>query len=432
MPSLAGLRGKLRGVYYGWWVLAATFLMGTISNGVFVHSNAIFFRPIRQELGLSSAQASIIFGIARAEAGLSGPIVGPLIDRFGARPLIIVGGMLAGMGFIVLHRVDSYLAFVLVFVLMVSLGRSSGFAQALVSAVNTWFVGRRALAMSIVAAGFSTGGVAILPLVTLGVDTIGWRDVMLYSGLLVLIAAVPLGMVVRRSPESMGIAPEGMEQVTTGAPAGAGASAGVGAAEEFSVGEALRTGTFWVYLAGTVIRVGLWGGLSVHAVEIMFEEGIAPRTAGFMFSFMFFLVIPMRLGMGLLGMRLPVQRLIFMGQWSAALSLVVLLLLDGNLAVFIFIFLWAIEQGTWGLNWTLLGDFFGRKRFSTLMGIMAMAFNLGMLVLPIFAGWVVDRTGSYKLVLVTFAPLYVLGGLLFLVVRKPAPPHRKSLARGVQ
>ena len=59
--------GKARGAYYGWRVLASTFLLGAVSGGIFSHSNGIFFGPIKQDLGLSSAQASLIFSLTRAE-----------------------------------------------------------------------------------------------------------------------------------------------------------------------------------------------------------------------------------------------------------------------------------------------------------------------------------------------------------------------------
>ena len=72
-----------------------------------------------------------------------------------------------------------------------------------------------------------------------------------------------------------------------------------------------------------------------------------------------------------------------------------------------------------------LADFFGRKTFATLMGIMSTCSNIGMLVSPIYAGWLFDKTNSYVMVLLTFAPLYGLSGLLYLIMRKPASPRRQ-------
>ena len=115
---------KVRGAYYGWWVLAATFVLGTLSGGIFSNSSGIFFGPIQRDLGLSSAKTSLIFSLARAEGSIAGPIVGRLVDRFGSRPMIAFGGLLASGGFIALHWVHDYVLFVVIFVGVVGVGRA--------------------------------------------------------------------------------------------------------------------------------------------------------------------------------------------------------------------------------------------------------------------------------------------------------------------
>lgn len=101
-----------------------------------------------------------------------------------------------------------------------------------------------------------------------------------------------------------------------------------------------------------------------------------------------------------------------------------MLLIDGNLGVYLFIALMALEQGGSTLNWVALGNFFGRAHFGALMGIISTCFNAGMLASPIYAGWVFDRTDSYAWVLLTFLPMYLASAVLFLVVKKPALPSR--------
>ena len=71
----------------------------------------------------------------------------------------------------------------MIFVGVVSTGKSAGLGQVLLSSVNRWFVRKRALAMSMCVIGFSSGGAVLSPLITVGVHAIGWRDVMPYSGI---------------------------------------------------------------------------------------------------------------------------------------------------------------------------------------------------------------------------------------------------------
>ena len=407
---------KARGVYYGWWVLSATFVLGVLSGGIFSHSNAIFFGPIKRDLGLNSAQTSLIFSLARAEGSFAGPIVGRLVDRFGSRPMIIAGGLVASSGFIMLHWVDSYLVFVLVFVGVVATGKSTGLGQVLLSAVNQWFIRRRSLAMSICITGFSSGGAVLLPLITIGVNSIGWRDVMLYSGIFMGIAVIPLASLVQHSPERMGIEPD------LPLPEKEGGQEPQVPVVDFTVRQALRTRAYWILFSGSMLRITLWGIISVHSVEMFVWKGMSQETAGLMFSLMFFLSIPMRLVAGFLGDRVPLQPMMSGGMVAAALAALAMLVVDGNTGVYLFVLLMAMEQGGSTLNWVALGNFFGRTSFATIFGIMSVAFNLGMLVSPIYAGILFDRTDSYTLVLVSCLPIYVISGVFFLIVKKPKAP----------
>ncbi|MEE8465732.1 MAG: MFS transporter, partial [Dehalococcoidia bacterium] len=281
---------------------------------------------------------------------------------------------------------------------------------------NRWFIRRRSIAMSICITGFSSGGAVLLPLITIGVHTIGWRDVMLYSGIFMGITVIPLAAMVRHSPERMGIEPDLPLPTAEGDPAPRVEIV------DFTVRQALRTRSYWILFAGSVLRITLWGAISVHTVEMFVWKGMSQEMAGLMFSLMFLLSIPLRIIVGLLGDRFPLQPMMGGGMVSAALAILAMLLLDGNIAVYLFVVLMAMEQAGSTLNWVALGNFFGRTSFATLMGIISMAFNLGMLISPIFAGIVFDRTDSYALVMVTFLPIYLASGVFFLIVRKPSAP----------
>ncbi|MCH2503030.1 MAG: MFS transporter [Dehalococcoidia bacterium] len=405
---------KARGAYYGWWVLGATFVLGVLSGGIFSHSNAIFFGPIKRDLGLNSTQTSLIFSLVRAEGSFAGPIVGRFVDKFGARPMIIFGGLLASAGFMALSWVHNYVLFVVIFVGMVGVGKSSGLGQVLISAVNRWFIRRRSLAMSICITGFASGGAVLLPLISIGVSTIGWRDVMLYSGIFMAVIVVPLALLVRHSPEQMGIEPD--------LPRPEDDTATQTSLVDFTVRQALRTRSYWILFTGSVLRITMWGAISVHAVEMFVWKGMSQGEAGLMFSLMFFLSIPMRLAAGYLGDHIPLQPMMGGGMVAAGLAVVAMLVMDGNTAVYLFVVLMAVEQGGSTLNWVALGNFFGRTSFATLMGIISTAFNLGMLVSPIYAGYMFDRTGSYTVVLISFLPIYLASGVFFLMTRKPEAP----------
>ena len=101
-------------------------------------------------------------------------------------------------------------------------------------------------------------------------------------------------------------------------------------------------------------------------------------------------------------------------------------MLEGTLAVVVFMLALAVVEGITSANWILVSDYFGRARFATIMGVMSVFHNVGLFVSPIFSGWIRDQTGSYDLVMVTFMPIFVLGSIAFVLARKPALPQESS------
>ncbi|MDH4267033.1 MAG: MFS transporter, partial [Deltaproteobacteria bacterium] len=78
-------------VFYGWWIVALGSLINAVGVGIIYHSFTVFFLPLKRDLEVSSAAISLLFGAARLEGGIEGPVVGHLIDRFGSRRLILIG-----------------------------------------------------------------------------------------------------------------------------------------------------------------------------------------------------------------------------------------------------------------------------------------------------------------------------------------------------
>ena len=130
-------------IFYGWWVVVVSCFVGMFGNGSISQGFPRFFTPIQTDLGLTSAQMSLVFSLARAEGSAGGPLIGWAVDRFGARPMVLGGGLMVGIGTIFLSRADTYWELLVLFSGIISLGKSAGFGQTLMAAVNQWFVRRR-------------------------------------------------------------------------------------------------------------------------------------------------------------------------------------------------------------------------------------------------------------------------------------------------
>ncbi len=419
MASIAALRSRFAGIYPGWWVLGACCFLALFPGAIFSYGFPVFYIPIREELMLTDTQVSLIFALSRGEAGIGGPIVGWMVDKFDSRPIVLVFGLMAGVGVIILAGVDGYWIFVLVYVGVVSVGNNSGFGQTFLAVTNRWFVRRRAVGMTIVITAYTAGGAMLIPVLSRGIEALGWRDVMLYTGIFVVVAVVPFAMLIRRSPESMGIdlaeAGEAVEQTA------ATTSSARASGRDFTVGEALRTPTYWFILAASALRISVTSGVLVHAIPIMVWKGTSEQAGADVMALLFFVSIPARLLIGFSGLRLPGQGVLGVGMAVGAVSLLALNLVPGIWIVFPFVAGMAILEGASVLNWVLVGNIFGRRSFATLTGIISVFYSAGMMLSPLFLGWMVDRTGGYTESLLILTGLYAASAALFAVARAPRP-----------
>ena len=405
--------------FYGWWIVAVASIMGMFGNGAISSGFPRFFEPIRLDLGISSARMGLVFGLARAEGGMGGPLVGWLVDKFGARPLIFIGGLTAGIGLMLLSRADTYWELVFLFAGVVSVGKTAALGQTLMAVVNQWFIRRKALALSTLMTAFAAGGAFVVLLLDLGISHLGWRDTLFFTGMFIVFLTLPVSLVVRSRPEDIGLRPDGDAPLVRSA---TGAEQPVPAETDFMVRQAMRTATFWLMLGGIITRVTATNAIIVHIFPILALKGLDTSTATVFVSAMFFLAIPLRFLLGVAGGRFAPRKMLFWGMNLGAVGLFALWGIPGIPGVIVFVVGLAVVEGITSVNWLMVGDYFGRSRFASLMGAMSVFHNIGLFIAPIFAGWVVDRTGSYELVLLTFAPMFVLSAVFFALARRPVLP----------
>ena len=418
MASIAAVRRRLTAIYPGWWVVGACCFLGLFPGAIFSYGFPVFYIPIREDLMLSDTQVSLIFALARGEAGVGGPIVGWMVDRFDSRPIVLAGGLMAGVGLLFLAWIDGYWLFVVVYVGIVSVGHNSGFGQTFLAVINRWFVRRRAVGMTLMITSYTVGGAMLIPVLSRGVEALGWREVMLYTGIFVAVIVIPFSLLVRRSPESADIdlvdAGEVVEPTD-------GNSSVQASTYDFTVREALLTPAYWCILWGSTFRISVTLGILVHAIPIMVWKGTTEQTGADLTALLFFISIPARLFIGFSGLRLPGQGVLGVGMAAATAGLLALVLVPGIWIIYPFAVGIAIQEGAAVLNWVLVGNLFGRRNFATLTGIISVFYSAGMMLSPLFLGWMVDRTGGYTDALLILTSLYAAGGVLFAIARPPKP-----------
>lgn len=380
-----------RKIFYGWWIVGACFFVGLYTHGAVSFGFTALFEPVQKEFGWSYAQISLAASLRGMESGILAPVMGLLVDRWGPRKLLAIGAFLFGLGLIVLMFVNSlamlYAAFALISIGMASLGSTVLFA-----AVINWFRKRVSFALSIVTAGFAFGGL-LVPLVTILIDTFGWRHAMLYMGVGTWVTCLPAALLVRHKPEQYGYKIDG--EPITGHHGKAKAEATESAIPARRI---LMSSTFWHVAPALLYQTLVISAVNTHAMPYLTTISV-PRTAASLVAS----AIPVmsmfgRLGFGWVGDRMDKRKVITIGFIMMGLGLLVYSLV--GFSIWLLVPSVLLIGGGWGgsavMRPAMLGEYFGRRSFGTVHGFTAGLMMAGQVAGAPIAGWVYDTWSAYQ------------------------------------
>ena len=235
-------------------------------SGLLSQSFGAYIALLAEERGWSKTSLSGAAALQSVEAAIIGPVLGWLMDRFGAQAMIRIGMLFFGVGFMAMSRIESLSGFYACAVLL-ALGSSlSGYFPLSVALIQ-WFERYRARALSIISLGLALGGLMV-PVVAWSMQQFGWRTTALASGLIAIAVGLPLAGVIRRRPQDYG-------QTVDGLPPAVVAEGSADAQRdtvEFSAREALRTSAFWLLALGHGFALLVVTAVNVHAISHMKES----------------------------------------------------------------------------------------------------------------------------------------------------------------
>jgi MFS family permease len=405
------LPNKQTGLFYGWRMVAASSALRVLGAGLHSFGFTVFFLPLSQDLNLSRTSTSLAFSLARAEGAIEGPIVGHLLDRYGPKPIMLAAVLLMGVGYLLLSQVNSYTTFLIVYLGVISLAHAGGFMHSPMVLINTWFIRYRARAITISSAAFGLGGVLIAPVLSVIVQGWGWRWGAAVGGLLFLLVGVPLCLTIRRSPESMGLLPDGdAPAVAAGKP---GPEHTIRSEIDVTVAEALRSFAFWGSVLAAGIRNASYHAISVHFVPLMVWKGLSQPQAALLLSVYAFLGMALTLMVGWFADKANKPRMtafmLFIGAGAMFLPII-----DGSLwSLCLFTIFFAGVETTFPLGWAVVGDLFGRKHYARIRGYMTLFYTWGGVLGPVIAGAIFDRWQTYEPLLWSLVVVFSAAGVLF-------------------
>jgi MFS family permease len=409
--------------FYGWWIVVAVSLNLFFAVGIIFYGFPVFYPLLVQSLGFTRAQATQGFLIGFLLVGLPfGFLAGVLIDRVGARWVILVGvglvgGSLLFMGF--MSRLWQYY--------LLSITEVLGYVlagpipnQVL---VTNWFRAKRGRAMGYAYLGLGAGGAVSPLLVNYLAGQFGWRRAMEILGAMILIVLFSVGgWVTRSAPRDLGLAPDGLNPSyevrvsVESAPLAAG-----------PVARAIRSSNFWLLVAGCTLVVGAIGAVIQHLILFLKDQGYSAGTASQVSSCLLISSLAGRVLVGYLADRFRKKNVMAWFYLLLGLSIPLLYLARRPAAVWTFALVFGFAMGAdYMLIPLVTAECFGLAALGKLLALIIMGYSLGQWLAPWLAGRIFDAQHSYDLAWAVMTIAGVVGAATIYAVspsRSRQSPH---------
>lgn len=201
---------------------------------------------------------------------------------------------------------------------------------------------------------------------------------------------------------------------------------------DFTVKEAVHTPVFWTLALAIGLRLMAQSALTVHFVPMLVSRGVGEGTAAILVSVAALVRLPAVIVGGLLADRWSRSKVSAMAMvLGIAAAGYITFGPAGLLTGIVFAILFAGAESCNTITWALVGEFFGRRNFATLRGIVTMLQSAMSFIGPIVAGFVYDSTKSYRIAFLAIAVTYVVAAILYWTMRAPEVPKRADEATGV-
>jgi MFS family permease len=412
--------------FYGWWIVAAAFLNLFFTTGVIYYGFPVFYPAFVASLGFTRAQVTQGFLLGALLVGLPfGLFAGTLIDRVGARNVVLSGIGLIGLPLVLMGRMTHFWQYELLCIAEV-VGYTLAGPIANQVLIAQWFRARRGQAMGYAYLGLGLGGVVSPLLANHLVRSFGWRAALEIAGVVILAVLFPVGIWVTRSkPSDMGLFPDGAiaDDLRTldSEPDGR-----VG-----SVAAAVRTRDFWLILAGATLILSSVNAVIQHFILFLKDQGYSVRTASHFLSALLISSLAGRVLVGHIADRFRKKNTMALFYLVLAASIPLLYLARQPMAAFAFAVAFGFSMGAdYMLIPLVTADRFGLPSLGKLLALIIMGYMIGQWIAPWMAGKIFDTYHSYRLAWAIFTFAGLAGAAAIYSVSTPAIASGAKLSGG--
>ena len=409
--------------FYGWAMVAIASLGIFVSGPGQSHTFSVFVGPISQDLQISSASIASAYGAATLVAAFLLPQTGRLVDRFGVRKAMLVVTALLGVGCIFFGAAANVLWLAIGFAMLRFFGQGSLMLGS-ANLVSQWFSKSRGFAMGLMALGFGVSMAVHPPLGQWLIEAYGWRQAWFILGALTWLTFLPpLLFLVYDTPEEIKLRPDG-ETAAAGSDVAAQARSEI---QGLTLGEALRTVSFYIVSAGWFSIAMLVTTLHFWQVTVMTRQGVAADVAAQVFTIS---AIAMACAMPLVGRafdRFRTRYVFATGLTITGLSLIAVTLASDAISAALYALLFGLNNA---FSMTMFGylwpRYFGRKYLGSIQGTGQMVGVFGASFGPVPVGWAFDAFGEAGVTLRVLAVIPITAAIVAIAFLRAPPELQES------
>ena len=383
--------------YYGWIILGVSAIAMFASGPGQTYSVSIFLEPMRSDLGLGLTYAAGLYTLGSLCAATTMFFVGRLLDRYGARIMLISISICFGLATVWMANISGPLQLFIGFALIRTLGQGS-LSLIPTTLVSLWFVRLRGRAMAIHSLGSAFSQAIFPPFIHMLIQVSGWRNAWLVlGGVIIGVLFLPALILVRRTPESVGLLPDGKIQENDST------QTSLVSNEDWTLSQAIRTKTMWYLMFASVSASFIVTALIFLQVSLFESKGLSAELAATVFT----VIAPMSLvgafvG-GILVERIISRYLLVFGQIGLVVAMLWTFLVGNTLEAVLYGGILGFSTGfLMTVNSVIWPNYYGRQYLGSIRGIATTVTIAAAALGPLPFAFLTELLDSYSKAVMIF------------------------------
>lgn len=383
------MKGQEKGrLFYGWYIVAASFLIMFCSIGIVNNCSGLFIKPVCEDMGFSRGAMAVNMTILSACQMIVALFGGKIFVRFNVRSIMRVSSITLGTAYFCYSFVTSLPMY---YLLSVIVGFSMGgiAAMPLSLLIGNWFQQKRGFAIGVAFMGSGIGGMLFSALAGQLITSLGWRATYQALGAVAFCVLVPVcWLVIRTKPADMGLLPYGQSSQSD--------------ASDFdhrgmTLQEVLHTGRFWALCLVTALGNISLCALNQNVAPHLSDQGYSLTTAANISAVMLGGLACGKMLLGWLYDKLGPRRATLLANCCTVLGVTGALFCRFPVMIAAIVLGFSLGNAFGSVaNPIIVQTIYGRKNYSGILGVVTACNNLAGVFTPVMIGGVYDRFGSYS------------------------------------